>query len=238
LNAAATPTTGPAVAAPRATATPASVGGGARTPTVGPTLTPLPPGASLTTAQIVERVRPGVVQILTRTGSGTGMILDTVMNILTNAHVVEGASTVTVRLAGGATVQGRVVAADTERDLAIVRIPPQSLTPVRLAEGPARTGEDVVAIGFALNLPGEPSVSRGVVSGSRPAVRTDLQYIQTDAAVNPGNSGGPLLNQRGEVIGVVTSRITQDAGRAVQGVNLAISIASARPTIERLIAAR
>ncbi|GIW05412.1 MAG: hypothetical protein KatS3mg060_0217 [Dehalococcoidia bacterium] len=228
-----------AVSAPPSTPTPLP------SPTAGvrsATSTPSPvatSGAPLTAAQIVERVKPAVVQISANNSSGTGMILDNAVNILTNAHVVARVTTVTVRLSTGRAVQGRVVARDEDRDLAIVRIEAQNLPTVRLGDSTAlRTGEDVIAIGYALNLPGEPSVSRGLVSGVRDAQRTDLKYIQTDAAVNPGNSGGPLLNTRGEVIGIVTSRITSDAGRAVQGINLAIAMSSAKPTIDRLVAAR
>lgn len=228
-----------AVSAPLATPTPvASPTAGARSATSTPTPTATS-GGPLTAAQIAERVKPAVVQISANNATGSGMVLDNVVNILTNAHVVARVTTVTVRLSTGRTVQGRVVARDEDRDLAIVRIDPQNLPTVRLGDSTSlRTGEDVIAIGYALNLPGEPSVSRGLVSGIRDAQRTDLKYIQTDAAVNPGNSGGPLLNSRGEVVGIVTSRITSDAGRAVQGVNLAIAISSAKPTIDRLIAAR
>jgi S1-C subfamily serine protease len=228
-----------AVSAPLATATPAaSPTAGARSATSTPTATATSSGP-LTAAQIAERVKPAVVQISANNATGSGMVLDNVVNILTNAHVVARVTTVTVRLSTGRAVQGRVVARDEDRDLAIVRIEPQNLPTVRLGDSTAlRTGEDVVAIGYALNLPGEPSVSRGLVSGIRDAQRTDLKYIQTDAAVNPGNSGGPLVNSRGEVVGIVTSRITSDAGRAVQGINLAIAISSAKPTIDRLIAAR
>jgi S1-C subfamily serine protease len=228
-----------AVSAPPATPTPLpSPTVGARsapsTPTPAPTT-----GGALSISQIVERVKPAVVQISANNSTGTGMILDSEVNILTNAHVVARVTTVTVRLSTGRTVQGRVVARDEDRDLAIVRIAAQTLPTVRLGDSTAlRTGEDVIAIGYALNLPGEPSVSRGLVSGVRDAQRTDLKYIQTDAAVNPGNSGGPLLNTRGEVVGIVTSRITSDAGRIVQGINLAIAMSSAKPTIDRLIAAR
>ncbi|MCS6801430.1 MAG: trypsin-like peptidase domain-containing protein [Chloroflexota bacterium] len=218
-----------AVSAPPATPTAVP-----RTPA--PTATSSPP---LTAAQIAERVKPAVVQISANNATGSGMILDNVVNILTNAHVVGRAATVTVRLSSGRTLQGRVVARDEDRDLAIVRVEAQNLPTVRLGDSTTlRTGDDVIAIGYALNLPGEPSVSRGLVSGIRNAQRTDLQYIQTDAAVNPGNSGGPLVNSRGEVVGIVTSRITSDAGRAVQGINLAIAVSSAKPTIDRLIAAR
>ncbi|MFN8533003.1 MAG: trypsin-like peptidase domain-containing protein [Dehalococcoidia bacterium] len=227
-----------APASPTALASPTAIRNATNVPTSGPSATAAPGGA-LTAAQIVERLKPSVVQISANNSTGTGMILDSQGNILTNAHVVARVTTVTVRLSGGRSVQGRVVARDEDRDLAIVRIEAQGLQAVRLGDSTAlRTGEDVIAIGYALNLPGEPSVSRGLVSGVRDAQRTDLKYIQTDAAVNPGNSGGPLVNARGEVIGVVTSRITSDAGRAVQGINLAISISSAKPTIDRLAAAR
>jgi S1-C subfamily serine protease len=208
-------------------------------PAASATAAPTSNAPTLTTSQVVESAKPAIVQIIAGNSSGTGFILDRNVNILTNAHVVDKATTVTVRLANGRSVQGRVAGSDTPRDLAIIRIPADNLPIVKLGDSNAlKTGEDVIAIGYALNLPGEPSVSKGLVSGVRDCPQSDLSCIQTDAAVNPGNSGGPLLNAKGEVVGIVSARIASEGGRAVQGISLAIAITSAKPTIDKLLAAR
>jgi serine protease Do len=152
-----------------------------------------------------------------------------------------GTGLVTVRFASGKSTQGRLVAADALRDLAVIRIVPDpSVTPLRLGESNTlKVGEDVVAMGYAVNLPGEPSVSRGLVSGLRPVGElSDQTFIQTDAAVNPGNSGGPLLSTKGDVIGIVTARQKSTDGRQVVGVNYALAISPAKGILDKMFTAR
>jgi S1-C subfamily serine protease len=206
------------------------------------------------TAQLVERLRPSVVHILSEaaslddvgqlvpsSGVGTGFIIDEAGHIVTNNHVVsidggEAAREITVTLDDGREFSAEIVGRDPPTDLAILKIDAGDLTPLELGDSSGLlVGEDVVAMGNALNLPGGPTVTKGVVSAlgrliQEPGV-TIPDAIQTDAAINPGNSGGPLVDSRGRVVGITTAVIRGNA----EGIGLAISIDSARPIIEELI---
>jgi len=193
----------------------------------------------LTTADIVEDVRPSVVhiQVQTRFGdsSGTGVILESDGVILTNQHVIDGAITITVALADDTVFQGTIVGEDDSVDIAIIKIEAEGLHTAPLGDSSAlRVGEDVIAIGHALGLAGGPTVSKGVVSalGRTVSQGTDqlTDLIQTDAAINPGNSGGPLVNDDGKVIGINTARL--DSG---EGIGFAIEIDIAKSIVEQLL---
>src|SRR6185369_16462584 len=147
-----------------------------------------------------------------RRGTGSGLILDTTGNVVTNRHVVEGASKVTVTLWDGSEIPAKVVGADERTDVAVVRLEklPKGLTAARLGDSDRlEVGEWVLAIGSPLGL--EQTVTAGIVSGKgRAGRRVHMSgdrvrsYIQTDAKINPGNSGGPLVNLDGEVVGINT----------------------------------
>ena len=173
-----------------------------------------PPAPALASARpatledVIERSLPAVVLVQTPAGRGTGFFVspDTV---ITNAHVVEGHTYVSLRLANGASLRGRVVRSDDPLDLAAIQtadaLPTQPALP--LSPGAARVGQEVIAIGSPLGL--QNTVTRGIVSALRQAGTVTL--VQTDAAINPGNSGGPLLDRNGEVVAVATMRVS---GRA------------------------
>ena len=204
---------------------------------------------------VVRSVQGGVVEIITQTrqgqgGTGSGFIIDRNANIITNNHVIEGATRITVVLNGNRIARARLVGADPLTDVAVVRIENKDITVARLGDSnKLQIGEPVVAIGSALGLRGGPTVTTGVISATK---RVELEpagdpqspeddialydLIQTDTAINPGNSGGPLVNARGEVIGVNTlgQRMTA-AGVPVQGINFAVSINTARSVAEELI---
>ena len=173
---------------------------------------------------------PSVVSILTEGGSGTGFFVDGDGNIVTNYHVVQGATTVTVGLSDGSTVEGRVQGFDNANDLAVVRVDPSGLAirPVRLGDSDALiVGEPVAAIGHPFGL--ERTLTTGIVSATgrtRPPLldggRSQRGLIQTDAAVNPGNSGGPLINAAGEVVGVNAS--AESPVRGSVGTNFAVPV--------------
>src|SRR5439155_3101601 len=137
-------------------------------------------------------------------GAGSGFIIDPDGSILTNNHVIERAERITVKLADGRTLRARVVGADPDTDVALIKVDGQTALPVaRLGDSATlRMGEWVCAIGNPLGY--EHSVTVGVVSslGRKLFDRSLDNYIQTDAAINFGNSGGPLINARGEVIGI------------------------------------
>ena len=182
-------------------------------------------------------------------GTGTGMLLDMQGNILTNNHVVtlEGnspASSIKVTLANGKTTDAKIVGQDDQTDLAVIRVSTDSLSGTKAVKFPdpnsTVVGEPVVAIGYALDLGGEPTVTEGVVSATNREIdetnATISGAVQTDAAINPGNSGGPLVDLNGLVVGVSTAGLRGTPQEPVQGVNFAISDATAQPVMQQLMA--
>ena len=206
------------------------------------------------TVDLVEALRPSVVHILAETsidvfgqttpqsGVGTGFIIDTDGHIVTNNHVITDGNgapvdSITVTLADGREFEAEVVGRDAPTDVAVLQIDADDLVPVAIGQSSElRVGQEVVAMGNALNLPGGPTVTKGVISAVNRLIQeenvTIQDAIQTDAAINPGNSGGPLVNANGEVIGITTAVIRGNA----EGIGLAISIDSAEPIIQELIA--
>ena len=177
-------------------------------PTVTTELPPAPPDTTGSIAAAVARVLPSVVSVQTSSfgggeGGGSGVIFDRGGLILTNNHVVEGTTSVTVSFNDGEhePLPAEVVGTEPERDLAVLRVDASDLEPVELARSSAlRLGDPVIAIGFPLNL-GGPTVTSGIVSGLDRTIEGregDLTgLLQTDAAINPGNSGGPPWTARG-----------------------------------------
>ena len=209
-----TPTPQPTIA-PTATDTPTPTA--TRTVATAPTVSP-----SLTTADIVEQARAGVVRIEGATGSGSGFVVDPDGYILTNEHVINGQPRITVVFDNGARLAARVISSDAGRDIALLKVTPSgTLTALQFATE-VREGEEVVALGHPLNLGGSMTITKGIVSAFRSA--RGVSYIQTDAAINPGNSGGPLLNLKGEVVGMNTSiqREIQGEDYSAQGIGFAI----------------
>lgn len=216
------------------------------------------PAEGFTTVEIVRKLRPSVVRVQTETatldvfgqvvpqqGVGSGFILDERGHIATNYHVVQGpggrrfAQRISVLLPGEEEpIDADVVGADPPTDLAVLRIDPggRRLVPVELGSADAlEVGADVVAIGYALGLEGDPTVTRGVLSARGRVIQEDRysipDAIQTDAGINPGNSGGPLVDALGRVVGINTAIV-----RGAQNVGFAISIDLAKPIFEQLIA--
>ena len=177
---------------------------------------------------MVKQVRPAVVRIQTSSGSGSGVIFETQGQtgyVVTNHHVVEGDVQVSVIVNDSTTYSGSVLGTDSVRDLAVVSICCGSFQALSFGNAAAlQPGDEVVAIGYALGLPGQATVTRGIVSAVRydPAHRSDV--IQTDAAINPGNSGGPMLSLSGEILGINTFRYNESqSGRPAEGLGFAIS---------------
>jgi putative serine protease PepD len=195
-------------------------------------------GDTLDIRSVLAAVSPAVVSITARgVGSGTGMVIDATGVVLTNAHVVNGATDITVTMADGEEHDAELVGVLPGNDLAVVQMDGvDGLATVELgSSADLRVGDDVVAVGNALGLGTEPTVTRGIVSALNRSIQvpggnelTDL--IQTDTAINPGNSGGPLVNAAGQVVGVNTAV----AGGGAQNIGFAISIDSVRPLIGRL----
>ncbi|HWD72741.1 MAG TPA: trypsin-like peptidase domain-containing protein [Actinomycetota bacterium] len=196
---------------------------------------------------VLRAVEPGVVVITDfsagssgdtqASGQGSGMVLDTQGDVLTNAHVVTGATTLSVQVFGQPSIyQAKVLGVDTADDVAVIQIQnPGKLTPIPLGSSAgAQIGDPVVAIGNALGLaPGGPTVTSGIISGLGRSLSTNTErltgLLQTDAALNPGNSGGPLADASGKVIGMNTAVSTDG-----QGVGFAIPIDKITPLIDQL----
>ncbi len=204
-------------------------------------------GVSLAT--LYDQLNPGVVSIriyvnrggTTGQGGGSGFILDDEGHIVTNNHVVAQADAVTVIFHNGFEIQAELVGADTDSDLAVIRVDevPEGVAPLPLAEsGAVVPGDWVVAIGNPFGLGG--SMSLGIVSAvgrAIPSGATRFQIpraIQTDAAINPGNSGGPLLNFAGEVVGV-NAQIASGGSGVNTGVGFAIPSDVVRRVVPSLI---
>lgn len=185
-------------------------------------------------ADLVERVRPSVVRIEAPSAaaaagsSGTGMILDREGRVLTNYHVIEGQRDLKVTLADGTASKATVLGSDPGSDLAVLKItvPAHLLTPVTFANSDSvRVGDAVFAVGnpFGQNF----SVSAGIISATGRVTTSSFtgrairDVLQTDTALNPGNSGGPLFNTKGEVVGV-NSSIENPSGRFFIGLGYAI----------------
>jgi S1-C subfamily serine protease len=183
-----------------------------------------------------DEIPPSALPDRLEQGTGSGFVIDPDGQILTNAHVVEGTSTVKVTLKDGREFEGRVVGVDRVTDVAVVEIDADSLPSVPLGSTENLSpGQWAIAIGNPLGL--DNTVTAGIVSAiGRSSNQVGIpdkrvQFIQTDAAINPGNSGGPLLNDRGEVIGMNTA-IRANA----QGLGFAIPIETAKRIADQLFA--
>jgi 2-alkenal reductase len=189
---------------------------------------------SNTLAQLYKQVSPSVVAILASStnaeGLGSGFVYDTAGDIVTNEHVVSGATQIEVDFPSGTKVFGQVVGTDPNSDLAVVKVnaPASDLKPLTFADSSAaQVGQLVVAIGNPYGL--ENTMTLGVISGKGRTMDSNVQsgnsssssyfstgdIIQTDASINPGNSGGPLLNLEGQVVGI--NRAIQTSGTSLNG---------------------
>ncbi|GKS56813.1 hypothetical protein YTPLAS18_03400 [Nitrospira sp.] len=169
-------------------------------------------------------------------GSGSGIVIDTAGYVLTNNHLVQGVKSVVVGLPSGRLTPGRVAARDFFLDLALIKIAAPDLVPARLSHKPVlEIGETVVAIGNPLALKGGSSVTVGVVSALdrtvlAPDGETLYNLIQTDAAINPGSSGGPLVDLSGEVVGINVA-----VAPSAQAISYALSMDAVYPHLQSMI---
>ncbi len=208
-------------------------------------------GAELQTTEIAKLVGPAVVGITSvvqgqmslfggyaqSNAEGSGIILSEDGYIVTNNHVVESSSTVLVTLNTGAEYDAKLVGADAQTDLAVIKIEPkEKLTVATLGDSTKlEVGERVVAIGNPMGLEFFGSVTQGIVSAVNRSISIDnrtMNLIQTDAAINSGNSGGALINAYGEVIGINSVKV---ATSGIEGMSFAIPISEASPIISDLL---
>jgi S1-C subfamily serine protease len=222
------------------------------------------PGKALTINGIFRRDAPGVVQVTstqvvrtqidpfnfgfglpqteTQKALGSGFVLDKAGHIVTNYHVVAGARSVEVSFSNSDNMKAKIVGADPSTDLAVLQIDARSraLTPLPLGNSDlVRVGDSVVAIGNPLGY--DRSVTAGIVSAVQRAISAPNQFpidhvIQTDAPINHGNSGGPLINSRGQVVGVTAQIATADTGSDGNiGIGFAIPVNTVRTVVAQLI---
>jgi putative serine protease PepD len=198
-----------------------------------------PTSGGLSANAVYERASSAVVEIQSGNASGTGFVIDAEGHVVTNEHVVDDAQTVEVRFASGGEEQGRVVATDPSTDLAVVQVDlsGHDVTPVKLGSSAGvDVGDSVYAIGNPFGL--ERSFTAGIVSAvdrdiTAPNNFTINDAIQTDAPVNQGNSGGPLLDTSANVIGVV-SQIASETGGNV-GIGYAVPSDTVRTVVDALL---
>ncbi|MDQ1420317.1 MAG: serine protease Do [Acidimicrobiaceae bacterium] len=194
-----------------------------------------------TVQEVLGKVQDAVVSIRTDIGAGTGMIITSDGQVVTNNHVIDKATKITVTLfnsteARPATLLGH----DATDDVAVLKVDNISGLPTVALGDSSKSivGDDVVAIGNALNLPGGPTVTTGIISAvgrNLPDPRQPQNLIQTDAAINPGNSGGPLVNANGEVVGMNTLVIqSANAQELAQNLGFAIPVNNIKPLIPDL----
>lgn len=211
---------------------------------------------------VVKAVEPAVVQVTNNqvqynqfnqqqtvpAGVGSGVIYDSEGHILTNNHVIAGASGLVVALPDGRSFTAKLVGADPQSDLAVLQISGSNLPVAKLGDSSKLTpGDWLVAIGNALALPGGPTVTAGVVSALNRTTQEPgnsanqagpflFGLIQTDAPINPGNSGGALSDVNGNVVGINTLVATQaEPGVAAQNIGFAIAINTAKPIADELV---
>ncbi len=198
----------------------------------------------LSVQELVKRESPAVVLISNETSRGgslgSGFLIDTAGHIITNAHVMDGATKTTVTFQDGTEKRGTVLGVDTSTDVAVLKIDqmPAGVTPVSLGKsGSLTVGQDVVAIGNPYGYSG--TATTGIVSALKRTIASPSDFpiqnaIQTDAAINQGNSGGPLFDRAGRVIGI-NSQIASETGGNV-GIGFAVPIDTVRPIVNSIIA--
>ncbi|HEY6532349.1 MAG TPA: trypsin-like peptidase domain-containing protein [Acidimicrobiales bacterium] len=187
-------------------------------------------------AAVAQTVSPSVVQIETTDGLGSGVYYDAANGlVMTNAHVVGDATTVTVRTADGDATEGQVLGADTGTDIAVVKVSGLDAPAASLANETPAVGQIAVAVGSPYGL--DQTVTSGIVSAVNRPVDNDkgvaVSMIQTDASINPGNSGGALANREGQIIGINTAIFSQTGENT--GIGFAIPIATAKKAADQLV---
>ncbi len=203
------------------------------------TTTPVENDGVLTVPEIAKRIQPSVVSILVsnpyRSGLGSGIIMTDNGFIVTNYHVIENMTVVTVVLNNGTKYDAALIGYDESSDLAVVKIAAEGLTPAVFGNSDAlEVGDLAVAVGTPYSLSLSGTTTQGIISAINRDLLIDnrvISLIQTDASINPGNSGGPLVNQYGQVVGITSMKI----GEEFEGLGFAIPMNTAKTIIEELV---
>jgi S1-C subfamily serine protease len=202
------------------------------------------PGVVFVRAQIVQRTQSpfdfGLPQEQRGEATGSGFVIDKAGTILTNAHVVNGATKVSVQFENKQSVQAKVLGKDESTDLALLQVDPEGLKLTPLILGTSRTvqvGDPAIAIGNPFGL--ERTLTTGVISAVKRTIQAPNSFeiddvLQTDAPINPGNSGGPLIDATGKVIGINSQIATGNGGNGSVGIGFAVPIDTAKQIIPDL----
>ncbi|GHV32842.1 hypothetical protein FACS18949_05120 [Clostridia bacterium] len=228
-------------ASPSETGTMRPSGGGDETMDIVPAI---PGRGKLTISEIAKKGTPSTVCIVVedtrgRGGSASGIIMTESGYIITNCHVVQGAAKIDVIMSDGTEYSAILVGMDAETDLAVIKIEAEGLVPAEFGDSDnLSVGELVVVIGNPLGLDFQDTVTHGIIS----AINRDLvlqgrhmTVLQTNASVNPGNSGGPMFNEYGQVIGIISSKIMGNFSTSVEGLGFAIPITPSKAIVDELI---
>ena len=203
----------------------------------------IPQEGALTLQQIYQKMIPSVVSIINvsrqGTGTGTGIVMTEDGYVITNHHVVDGAETLTVLLDDGVEYTAALVGADAVSDLAVLKIEKTGLVAAEFGDSAlVQVGDTVVAIGDPLGIELRGTMTDGIISAINRDVTTNgrtLTLLQTNAQLNNGNSGGPLINIQGQVIGINTMKMGSYYSGTVEGIGFAIPVSIAKPIIDELI---
>ncbi len=180
-------------------------------------------------SSILKQVKPAVVRVSTKSVPGSGVIIDTRGTVLTSAHILNDDQFATVFIEGREPLVGTVSRLDQARDLALVELPPGVYPSAELGtESNLLLGAPVYALGYPLNMAGAATVTMGIISRRLDEPELGRQVIQTDAAINIGNSGGPIVDATGRVIGITTSILGDYPSRRTVGISFAVSITTIR----------
>jgi len=228
--------------APKEPTTATTAPGPTRSATPRPPSTGAAPGSAMSVKDVLARVEPAVVTVELRSGgglgTGTGVIISAEGDVVTNAHVVEGRGQISVTLFNETRARkATLVGSDANNDLALLKIDGASALPTASFgdSDAAEVGDAVVAIGNALALVGGPTVTTGIISAKGRTLGTLDGLLQTDAAINRGNSGGPLVDGNGQVIGINTAVLRDPGGSGgAEGIGFAIAANTIKPIVEEL----
>jgi serine protease Do len=208
---------------------------------------PKEPGEALSFREIYQAAAPSVAVIMSVSqsgrGTGSGIIISEDGYIVTNHHVVEDSRAVNVILHNGLEYTARVVGSDRLSDIAVLKINAEGLPAAEFGDSDMMVpGDPVAAIGNPLGIDLRATITTGVISGINRDITLEdsagditMTVLQTNCAVNPGNSGGPLLNQYGQVIGIISAKIMGSASQNVEGLGFAIPSSTAAPLVDQLI---
>ncbi|HMG15922.1 MAG TPA: trypsin-like peptidase domain-containing protein, partial [Saprospiraceae bacterium] len=160
------------------------------------------------TKNLISHCIKAVVTIKTNKGFGSGVVISNDGFIVTNSHVVNNNTDVNVKFNNGFSIKGIVLKNDPINDLALIKVEAADLTPLNLYSEDVEIGEDIIAIGTPADISFEQTVTKGIISGKR--VIDDRKFYRTDVSMNAGNSGGPLINDKGEIVGIITMKMVSN----------------------------